>query len=89
MGGDYDQPRKTGSDTILGDNGIVEMDAKGINFAKVNTKSQASTGGSIVSLGGDDTITAQDGTKIVLAVTVRTRSSLALQGGGEQPHRDR
>ena len=57
---------KTGSDTILGDNGVVEMDAKGINFASVATKSQASTGGVIVSLGGDDTITALDGTKIVL-----------------------
>src|SRR6185503_11750708 len=57
---------RTGVDTIIGDNGIVEMDAVGNNFARIATKSQASTGGSIVDLGGNDTITAQDGTKIVL-----------------------
>ena len=65
MGGDTIS-LKTGSDTVLGDDGVVEMDAKGSTSRKVATKSQASTGGAIVSLGGDDTITALDGKKIVL-----------------------
>ena len=56
----------SGTDTIIGDNGLVQMDAEGNNFLLIATKSQLSTGGSIVDLGGDDTITAQDGTKIVL-----------------------
>jgi Ca2+-binding RTX toxin-like protein len=58
---------KNGRDTVLGDNGIVQMDAAGNNFAQVKTLSRASAGGgTIVDLGGTDTITALSGDKIVL-----------------------
>ena len=51
-----------GIDTILGDNGIVQMDAVGNNFASIATYTQPV----LTDLGGDDTITARDGKKIVL-----------------------
>ena len=45
-----------GTDTIFGDNGYVQMDAEGNNFASFGTKSQASTGGLLTDLGGNDVI---------------------------------
>ena len=57
-----------GTDTILGDNGFVQMDVEGNNFAQIATKSQASTTApeSVTELGGNDVITALAGTKRVL-----------------------
>ena len=55
---------ETGTDTILGDNGIVQMDVEGNRFAEVRTKTVASAGGGTVDLGGDDVITGLDGSKI-------------------------
>ncbi|MDK9705255.1 MAG: calcium-binding protein, partial [Sulfuritalea sp.] len=57
----------TGTDTVLGDNGTVQMDAQGGNFAQISTFSQPTTGGSLVDLGGNDTVTGGTGTKTVLA----------------------
>jgi len=58
-----------GTQTILGDNGFVQMDVEGNNFAQVGTKSLSSTTGVlfVTELGGDDTIQAGAGTKRVLA----------------------
>ncbi|MFT7227617.1 MAG: hypothetical protein ACI8PW_000192, partial [Methylophilaceae bacterium] len=66
--GDDDIMTAAGSDVIIGDNGFVQMDAAGINFAKVGTKSQPSTtgDGSVIHLGGTDTITTTNGDKVIL-----------------------
>ena len=55
-----------GTDTILGDNGYVQMDAQGGNFASIGTYSQASAGGGTTDQGGNDTITTADGNKTIL-----------------------
>ena len=55
-----------GIDTILGDNGFIQMDVQGGNFAQIGSYSQASTGGSITDLGGNDTINGGTGDKTVL-----------------------
>ncbi len=55
-----------GTDTIIGDNGIVKMDANGVNLALVASYSQSTTGGTLTDLGGDDVITSGTGNKSVL-----------------------
>ena len=37
----------TGTDTVIGDNGFVQLDAEGNNLAEIATKSQPSTTGPI------------------------------------------
>jgi Ca2+-binding RTX toxin-like protein len=55
----------SGTDTIFGDNGYVQMDVEGNNFASFGTKSQPSTSGpiTVTDLGGDDVILSQAGDK--------------------------
>ncbi|MDP3511174.1 MAG: hypothetical protein Q8S20_00365, partial [Sulfuritalea sp.] len=77
-----------GSDTILGDNGFVQMDAEGNNFAQVATNSQSTTGGTITDLGGGDVITGGTGDKTVLggdgadAVTLATGNHTVVGDNG-------
>ena len=81
--------RQRQTDTIIGDNGIVEMDAEGNNFARIATKSQASTGGSIVDLGGDDVIVVGVTARSACwAATERTRWTKA-SAREHRPHGDR
>src|SRR5205814_2382506 len=56
----------SGTHTIIGDNGIAQKDVEGNNFALVTTKSQASAGGGVTDLGGDDVITTGEGDKRIL-----------------------
>ena len=43
--------RASGTDTIIGDNGIVRMDVQGNKYAEREDEVAASTGGSIVDPG--------------------------------------
>src|ERR1043165_7143009 len=56
----------SGTHTIIGDNGIAQKDAQGDKFVQVRTKSQASAGGGVTDLGGNDTIVTGDGDKRTL-----------------------
>src|SRR6185436_8830952 len=58
---------RNGTDTVMGDNGVVELDAVGDKFKEVKTLSRFSAGGgSIVDLGGNDVISMLGGDKIAL-----------------------
>src|SRR4029077_12041348 len=75
-----------GTDILLGDNGLVERDAEGNNLKLIATKSQASTGGGIVDLGGDDIIEALDGTKIALGGDGADRIDLGVASAITNTH---
>jgi Ca2+-binding RTX toxin-like protein len=57
-----------GTDTVFGDNGFVQMDVQGNNFAQIGTKSLSTTTGVLFvsELGGDDTIRSGNGDKRIL-----------------------
>ncbi|MDZ4253866.1 MAG: hypothetical protein U1A72_14955, partial [Sulfuritalea sp.] len=64
MGGDTIDSAN-GTDTILGDNGFIQRDIEGNNFALIATKSQSTTIGPqfVTNLGGDDIIRGLTGDK--------------------------
>ncbi|MCX7200338.1 MAG: hypothetical protein NTW37_20745, partial [Proteobacteria bacterium] len=71
-------------DTILGDNGLVEMDAQGGNYALVRTLSRASAGGSLVDLGGNDQITVSGNRAAVVVLGGDGADTIDILGAGNR-----
>jgi Ca2+-binding RTX toxin-like protein len=73
---------RNGTETILGDNGFVQMDAAGVNHASIGTYTQPA----ITDLGGNDVITALDGMKAVLGGDGADTISLGVGSASASDH---